>query len=77
MGGMPGMNMGEDEMGMGPMQGTYGPYLMSREASGTSWQPESTPVEGAQLMAGNWMWMFHGIVNGIYDHPSGPCGGTK
>ncbi|HXS40805.1 MAG TPA: hypothetical protein VN766_11520 [Stellaceae bacterium] len=77
MGGMPGMNMGEDEMGMGPMQGMYGPYLMSREASGTSWQPESTPVEGAQLMAGNWMWMFHGIVNGIYDHQSGPRGGTK
>src|SRR6185437_6617458 len=77
MGGMPGMNTGEDEMGMGPMQGMYGPYLMSREASGTSWQPESTPVEGAQLMAGNWMWMFHGIVNGIYDHQSGPRGGTK
>ena len=78
MGGMPGMNMGgDDEMGMGPMQGMYGPYLMSREASGTSWQPESTPNEGAEVMAGDWMWMFHGIVNGIYDHQGGPRGGTK
>jgi len=77
MDSMPGMNMGDDETGMGPMQGMYGPYLMSREASGTSWQPESTPVEGAQLMTGDWMWMFHGIVNGIYDHQGGPRGGTK
>jgi hypothetical protein len=77
MDSMPGMNMGDEIDTMGPMQGMYGSYLMSREASGTSWQPDSTPNEGAQLMAGDWMWMFHGIVNGIYDHQGGPRGASK
>src|SRR5579871_5527631 len=46
---MPGM--GSDDMDMmGPMPGMYGPYLMSREASGTSWQPDSTPNGGVEAM---------------------------
>ena len=40
-----------------PMTGMYGPYPMTREASGTSWQPESTPMEGIHAMNGPWMTM--------------------
>lgn len=74
---MPGMGADDDAEMMGPMQGMYGPYLMPREASGTSWQPDSTPSEGVQAMFGDWMWMFHGIVNGVYDHQGGQRGGSK
>ena len=35
-----------------PMLGLYGPYPMSREASGTAWQPESATHEGLHLMRG-------------------------
>jgi len=59
------------------MTGFYGPYPMSREASGTAWQPESSPQEGLQLMAGGWMGMIHGFVNGIYDDQSGPRGSRR
>lgn len=59
------------------MQGMYGSYSMTREASGTSWQPESSPHEGIMAMSGGWMTMIHGFVNLIYDNQSGPRGDTK
>lgn len=59
------------------MQGEYGSYPMTREASGTSWQPESTPMEGLHLMRGDWMVMIHGYANGIYDRQGGPRGAEK
>jgi len=37
------------------MQGLFGPYPMSREASGTSWQPEDAPHEGVHWSSGAWM----------------------
>jgi len=40
MGGMPGMS----GMDMGGMMGRLGPWSMSREGSGTSWLPESSPM---------------------------------
>ncbi len=77
-GSMSGMDHGDDEMGMmHPMLGMYGPYAMSREASGTSWQPDSTPNEGIHMMADDWTLMFHGYVNGIYDHQGGARGDNK
>jgi hypothetical protein len=57
------------------MEGMYGPYPMTREASGTSWQPEATPHTGYHLMTGGWMLMFHGFATGVYDHQGGPRGG--
>jgi len=60
-----------------PMQGMYGSYPMTREASGTSWQPDSSPHEGIHMMAGDWMTMIHGFVNVIYDDQGGPRGDTK
>ena len=70
-GSMAGMKMGES---MGDMQGMFGQYPMTREASGTSWQPESTHMEGIQTMNGPWMTMYHGYINAVYDHQSGPRG---
>ena len=35
--------------------GTLGLYPINREASGTSWQPESTPHDGAHWTYGDWM----------------------
>ena len=59
------------------MQGFFGAYPMTREGSGTSWQPEGTPMGGLHDMRGDWMLMLHGFVNAIYDHQSGPRGDNK
>lgn len=59
------------------MPGMYGAYPMSREASGTSWQPDSTPMGGLERMADPWMTMWHGFANLIYDDQGGPRGDTK
>lgn len=59
------------------MMGMYGPYAMTREATGTSWQPDSTPHEGLHLMAGDWAVMVHGFADGVYDRQGGPRGDDK
>ena len=56
------------------MSGAYGSYPMSREVSGTSWEPDSTPVPGIQEMHGEWMTMLQGNANLIYDNQGGPRG---
>jgi hypothetical protein len=74
---MPGMDMSR---GMA-MHGLLGGYGMSREASGTSWQPEAAPHAGIHFMVpiadADWMVMLHGRVNGIADWQSGPRGGDQ
>jgi hypothetical protein len=70
----PGMS---DMSGAGEMLGLYGPYCMTREGSGTSWQPDSTPLDGLMSMSGPWMGMVHGLVNAIYDDQGGPRGDTQ
>lgn len=82
MDAMPGMDMspGADMSGMDmsmPMTGAFGAYAMSREASGTSWQPESTPDGGLHFTAGPWMLMGHGYVDAIYDNQGAPRGNDK
>jgi hypothetical protein len=59
------------------MQGLFGPYPMSREASGTSWQPDSTPMFGDHFTSGAWMLMVHGSVDAVYDHQGGGRGETE
>jgi hypothetical protein len=59
------------------MLGMDGPYPMSREASGTSWQPDSTPMEGLHRMGDPWMTMWHGFADLIDDDQGGPRGDTK
>jgi hypothetical protein len=64
-------------MGMAQMEGALGPYLFSREASGTSWQPDASPHEAIHLREGDWTVMFHGQITGVWDSQSGPRGGDK
>jgi hypothetical protein len=59
------------------MQGFYGPYSMTREASGTSWVPEAVPHEGVDWMAADWMFMAHGFADIVYDHQDGGRGDDK
>jgi hypothetical protein len=59
------------------MSAMYGPYPMTREASGTSWQPDSAPHQGIHAKYGEWMAMTHGFANLIYDHQGGPRGDSK
>ena len=59
------------------MKSALGPYSMSREGSGTSWQPEATPMQGLHFTAGDWSLMAHGFVNAIYDKQTGPRGDEK
>lgn len=68
------------DMAMGgpmTMKSALGPYSMTRNGSGTSWQPEATPMEGLHLMKGDWSLMAHGFVNAIYDKQTGPRGDSK
>jgi len=65
------------DMGEMPMSGMYGSYAMTREASGTSWQPEAARHEGVHLMKGPWMVMLHGFADGVYDNQGGHRGDTK
>ena len=59
------------------MRGALGPHPVTREASGTAWQPDTSMHMGLQTMAGDWMLMAHGVLNGVYDWQEGPRGGDK
>jgi hypothetical protein len=59
------------------MSGLYGRYDMTRESSGTSWQPDSTPMQGMHEMHGAWLTMLHGFVDAIYDEQGGPRGNSQ
>ena len=62
---------------MSPMRGMYGTYTMAREASGTSWQPDSTCPQEIMHMFNGGMLMYSGFINSIYDKQGGPRGDTK
>jgi hypothetical protein len=74
---MSGMDMSMDMSGMPAMPGVYGPYSMARESSGTSWQPDSTPMGGVQHMGQDWMTMLHGMADVVYDDQGGARGQVK
>src|SRR3569623_346108 len=59
------------------MEGLYGAYPMSREASGTAWQPDASPMGGLHIMSGEWMLMLHGFAFGIYDDQGGHRGDRR
>jgi hypothetical protein len=63
--------------GESEMTRMLGSYPMTREASGTSWQPESTPMSGVHTMEGDWMLMMHGFANLVFDHQGGRRGDDK
>jgi hypothetical protein len=83
---MPGMTVDSMDMGgkgmagmegMSMMTGQFGDYSMMRDASGTAWQPDSTPMEGFSWKSGDWTGMVHGYADLVYDHQGGPRGDTK
>ena len=59
------------------MTGALGSYPMTRESSGTAWQPDASEHMGLMTSAGDWMLMGHGVLNLVYDHQSGPRGDDK
>lgn len=78
MGNMPGMTMQNmPEMSAMPSTGILGDYPMTRDASGTSWQPDLASHQGVHAMADDWMLMGHAMLWGIYDSQSGPRGADK
>jgi hypothetical protein len=58
----------------GTMEGRLGGYPMSRDASGTSWQPESTPHAMGHLARRDWILAGHVMLNAVYDWQDGPRG---
>lgn len=69
---MPGMDMSSVAM-----RGALGPYPMTREASGTSWQPDAATHDGLHLAAGGWTVMVHGYLDGVDTSQPGPRGDDK
>jgi hypothetical protein len=65
---------GHDDMSMA---GALGPQPMTREASGTAWQPDAAPMDGLHLMRGDWMLMLHGYADLVYDRQGGARGDDK
>src|SRR6266850_2041738 len=77
MGAMGSMDHGEHTHHAMDMGAMYGPYSMTREASGTAWQPDLARHGGVHLMKGSWMLMFHGNADLVYDRQGGPRGDDR
>jgi len=61
-------------MSMASHTGALGAYPMTREASGTSWQPDATTHRGLHAIRGPWELMSHAVFNSVYDRQGGPRG---
>lgn len=57
-----------------PMVSALGYYPMTRDASGTAWQPDSSEHAGIHSRHGEWTVMAHGVLNGVLDRQNGPRG---
>ena len=66
-----------EHAGHGDMLGALGRYPMTREASGTAWQPDNSQHMGLTRSSGDWTLMAHGTLNLVYDHQGGPRGDDK
>ena len=71
---MPGMA----GMSMSGMQGQLGSGPMTRDASGTAWQPDSARMDGVMLdVGGGWSAMLHGYATLVHDDQGGRRGADK
>ena len=79
MADMPGMDMSKSDNGdmSGMMPALLGAYPATRDASGTSWQPDAASHSGIHLMSGDWMLMGHLQLTGVYSWQDGPRGDDK
>ncbi len=64
------------------MDSALGSYAMTRDSSGTSWQPEATPQAGQMwmgdsLLGESWMVMANAALNLVHDDQGGRRGDTK
>ncbi|MBB6050803.1 hypothetical protein [Armatimonas rosea] len=59
------------------MPGTLGPWSMSREGSGTSWLPESSPMYGRMSERGSWRLMQMGLAVGAFSAAGGTRGESQ
>jgi len=50
---------------------------MQRNPSGTSWQPDATPMRGVHFGAGGWSFMVHGAASVGFDDQFGDRGGDR
>lgn len=60
----------------GAMPSALGAYPMSRDASGTAWQPDAASHGGLHytLPGSNWTGMVHATIDGVYSWQDGPRG---
>lgn len=80
-----GHDMGEAEPAMAGMDhgaghamtSALGSWPMSRDASGTSWQPDLSEHGGVHATRGDWSFMGHAQLNLVYDRQNGPRGDQK
>ena len=59
------------------MTSALGPFPMTRDGSGTAWQPDASPHMGGMGHHGDWMTMSHALINVVYSDQGGPRGGDK
>ena len=59
------------------MVGALGAYGMTRDSSGTAWQPDSSPMLAIMGEVGGWSAMAHGFATLIHDSQGGPRGDSK
>jgi hypothetical protein len=60
-----------------PAEPTASVAAPARESSGTSWQPEATPMDMLHTRRDDWTLMLHGFANLVVDRQSGPRGDRK
>ena len=53
----------DDEMFEGPLGIPH-----ARDASGTAWQPDATPMNAVHFMSDDWMFMVHGLAFAGWDY---------
>lgn len=56
------------------MPSALGPWSMARDASGTSWQPDTSRHGGLHWQDGDWSFMSHTLLNLAYSRQAGPRG---
>ncbi len=74
MSDMPNMPGKANSSSMSGMMPAFAGIPSSRDASGTAWQPDDTPMHAQHFMAGDWTLMAHYNAFLSYDHQSGPRG---
>lgn len=62
------------DMSMAPMTSPLGPWPMTRDASGTSWQPDRSVHGGLHGQSGEWSLMGHALLNLVWNRQGGPRG---